>query len=225
VEGMVGRHEGAVLRGQGSRGLPTTAAVAGPGRAACGARPEPWPGGRSGVCSGRAGHRWPRTSANMSSASPEKNPQWEYRRNRGRNAPARSTSRCRGAVRDQDAKHTAAFDVVFACEDAQTVKIPPRVPRGNGCAERFVQCPGECTNRMSIYSDAHAIEVLDTYARHFDEHRPHQGIGQRPPAPCPSTIVPCQAPVRRRPVLGGVIHETSRLHDRSPNIRGQPGVT
>ena len=41
-------------------------------------------------------------------------------------------------VRDRAGQFTTAFDAVLAADGIDTVKIPPRCPRGNCFAERFV---------------------------------------------------------------------------------------
>jgi putative transposase len=68
----------------------------------------------------------------------------------------------------------------------------------------------ECTNRMLIYSERHLRMALATYAGHYNGHRPHQSRQQRPPDHDMPVVMPLEAPVRRRKVLGGVINEYDR---------------
>jgi len=114
-------------------------------------------------------------------------------------------------IRDRDAKFTAAFDRVFAGENVRIVKSPPRAPRANYYAERWVRTVrSECTDRMLVYGEAHLRVVLRIYSGHYNGHRPHQARQQRPPDYDEPVVMRLDAPARRRKILGGVINEYHR---------------
>jgi putative transposase len=114
-------------------------------------------------------------------------------------------------IRDRDAKFTSAFDGISAGEGVRIVKTPPRTPRANCYAERWIRTArAECTDRMLIYGQRHFRSVLGEYVGHYNQHRPHQSRQQRPPDQDNRADAPLDLPVQRRKVLGGVINEYYR---------------
>jgi putative transposase len=111
-------------------------------------------------------------------------------------------------IRDRDAKFTDTFDEIFASEGLKVIRTPPRTPRANCYAERWIRTArSECTDRMLIYDEHHLRSVLSQYTIHYNQHRPHQSRQQRPPDQETQTTAPQNLPVRRRKGLGGVISE------------------
>ncbi len=114
-------------------------------------------------------------------------------------------------VRDRAGQFTDAFDAVLASAGIQAVKIPPRSPRANAYAERFVlTARTEVTDRMLIFGERHLRKVLAEYARHYNGRRPHRGRQLRPPRPDHPVGDFSQERIKRRPVLGGLISEYER---------------
>ena len=67
-------------------------------------------------------------------------------------------------VRDRAGQFTASFDAVLADAGIEAVKIPPRGPRANAYAERFVlTARTEVTDRMLIFGQRHLQTILDEY--------------------------------------------------------------
>jgi putative transposase len=118
------------------------------------------------------------------------------------------TGAVRFLIRDRDAKFTAVFDEIFASEGLRIVKTPPRTPRANCYAERWIRTArAECTDRLLIYNERHLRLVLGEYAGHYNQHRPHQSRQQRPPDYDDQPNPRPDLPIHRREVLGGVINE------------------
>jgi putative transposase len=92
-------------------------------------------------------------------------------------------SRFRFLIRDRDAKFTRAFDAVFTAAGLEVLKIPPRSPRANAYAERWVKTVRtECLDWLLIGNRRHLHRVLTAYLAHYNTARPHSGIGLHTPA-------------------------------------------
>ncbi len=85
----------------------------------------------------------------------------------------------------------------------------------NCYAERWVRTVrAEVTDRMLIPGPRHPSAVLDEYAAHYNQHRPRRARNLRPPDRHDIAMAPiadlATVRIRRREVLGGLIHEYER---------------
>ena len=95
------------------------------------------------------------------------------------------------------------------------MKIPPRSPRANAYAERWVRTArSEVTDRTLITGSRNLRAILDEYVAHYNQHRPHGARNLRPPDGHDVTMAVISdmrtAKIRRQRVLGGLINEYER---------------
>ena len=120
----------------------------------------------------------------------------------------------RFVLRDHDAKFCRGFDDVFCSEGVEVLVTPVRAPKANAYAERWVRTVrAECLDWLLIVGRGHFEQVLRIYIQHYNGHRPHRALGLQPPDPPARLTELCQddrGAVRRRDLLGGLLHEYRR---------------
>ena len=103
------------------------------------------------------------------------------------------------------------FDEVFAGSGMRIIKTPVRSPRANSFSERYAgTLRRECLDHLLIYGERHLRRILAEYARHYNEHRPHQSREQRPPLHEPGQAVDMTGKITRSQVVCGLINEYRR---------------
>ena len=114
-----------------------------------------------------------------------------------------------GHVRDGAGQFTASFDTVLAGSGITALRIPPRSPRANAFAERWVRTlRHELLDRTIIWNEKQLRALLREYIEHYNSHRPHRGINQRAPNDTGDVVAirPGQR-IDRHTVCGGLINE------------------
>ena len=128
-----------------------------------------------------------------------------------------SSQTFRFLIHDHDTKFSSLFDNVFISESINIIHTPFQSPKANSFAERWVRSVREeCLDHILIKASPvspginqnHLRRVLKEYVNYYNHHRPHQGINQQFPISGP--MLNRNGPVRRRNILGGIIHDYHR---------------
>jgi putative transposase len=112
-------------------------------------------------------------------------------------------------IHDRDSTFDKAFDAVFRSEGLKIIRTPRRAPNANSIAERWIlSARSECLDKLLIVNQKHLHSVLTEYVAYYNTERPHQGIDQKTPIKrLPDSR---DGPIRRKDVLGGIIHSYYR---------------
>jgi putative transposase len=107
------------------------------------------------------------------------------------------------------------FDDIWRAVGAEVIRTPIQAPNANAVAERWVgTVRRECLDHLLIAGRQQLLCVLQIYVEHYNRHRPHRGLGLSAPQPSECCYQADRSAaarqLRRRDVLGGLIHEYDR---------------
>jgi transposase InsO family protein len=116
----------------------------------------------------------------------------------------------RALVRDRGSQFVDAFDEIFRTEGFKILKTPVRTLVANSFAERWIgSIRRELLDRTIIWNRRQLERLAVDYIEHYNQHRPHQSLGQLPPTPDhdPPEAPPSTVTVLRTSRCDGQIHE------------------
>ena len=115
----------------------------------------------------------------------------------------------RALVRDRASQFIDAFDEIFRTERMKILKTPVRTPVANAFAERWIgTLRRELLDRTIIWNRRQLNKLVVDYIDHYNTHRPHRSLDQRPPvATDPPDQPDSHLQVVRTARCGGLINE------------------
>jgi transposase InsO family protein len=136
------------------------------------------------------------------------NPTGPWSTQQARNLLMRLERRVRFVIHDGGGQYTRSFDDVFVAIGAEAITTPPRAPRANAYAERWVRSVRhELLDRTIIWNERQLRALVEDYVAHYNEHRPHRSLGQRAPNTADLAAIAPAEPIQRHSTCGGLINE------------------
>jgi transposase InsO family protein len=94
-------------------------------------------------------------------------------------------------IRDRDKKYGRLFSAVARSTGIKELKTPVQAPRANTVCERFIgSLKRECLDHRLVLNRQQMHWPVKEYVDYYNHLRPHQGLGQRIPAPMDSRPQP-----------------------------------
>ena len=115
----------------------------------------------------------------------------------------------RALVRDRASQFIDAFDEIFRTEGCKILKTPVRTPVANAFAERWIgTLRRELLDRTIIWNRRQLKRLVVDYIDHYNTHRPHRSLDQRPPVATDAADQPDRhLQVVKTARCGGLINE------------------
>ena len=97
---------------------------------------------------------------------------------------ANPLARCRALVPDRASQFVDGFDEIFHTEHIKILKTPIRTPVANAFAETWIgTLRRQLLDRTVIWNQQQLKRIVVDYIAHYNQHRPHRSLDQRPPRP------------------------------------------
>lgn len=81
-------------------------------------------------------------------------------------------------IHDRDPLFAKSMIEMLESTGVNSMKLPPKSPNLNAYAERFVRSiKHECLDRIIPIGEKHLWRAVDAYVQHYNQDRPHQGMG------------------------------------------------
>ena len=115
----------------------------------------------------------------------------------------------RALIRDRGTQFIDAFDEIFRTEGLKILKTPVRTPVANAFAERWIgSIRRELLDRTITWNQRQLERLVVDYIDHYNTHRPHRSLEQRPPLPTPDAEPdPAVLRIVKSTRCDGLIHE------------------
>lgn len=111
-------------------------------------------------------------------------------------------------IHDRDRKFAKSFDALFDGRDVRVIRTPVQAPNANAFAESWVATvKRECLDYFVCFSRGHLDHIAQQFTQFYNQHRPHQGVGNRPLSVAARTGLDAQSTVsiRCHHRLGGLL--------------------
>ena len=113
-------------------------------------------------------------------------------------------------IRDHDAKFGGGSDAVLESAGITVIRTPIAAPRANSHIERQIgSTRRECLDWLLNVGHRHLERVLTAWFEHYNQARPHRGLGLRTPIARSDPVIAVPGRVVCRDVLGGLLREYS----------------
>ena len=91
--------------------------------------------------------------------------------------------RFRFVIHDGAGQYSPTFDAVFTGAGITAITTPPRAPKANAYAGRWVRTlRHELLDRTIIFNERQLRRLLADYIQHYNDHRSHRSLDQRAPS-------------------------------------------